>query len=235
MKFQFLHIEKTAGMSLHAMLHRDCFLYISANPRNVWDPDKKKWPLRDFSNGGHSIKRSERFEYQFTVLRDPVDRYISHYNWRTQVMGHAWTLEDFFSIERFRNFQWKKLSYYTGSEDIESVLAAFSLVGIFEEIEMTLGFLCRDLGITPELYQENRKTYDLSIRRSDLSDRQLSAAIENNRFDVQIYEQALSRLIKLGSPNVSIVKTGRVPNKVRFKQKAFNVLARVSQGVFWNR
>jgi hypothetical protein len=149
-------------------------------------------------------------------------------------MGYAWTLEDFLLMERFKNFQSKRIFCYANTRSLVSALESFSLVGVFEDIDKTIGFLVRDLGLTAELYRDNKRSYSMPLRKSDLTERHLRIARENNEIDILLYDEAATRLKSLDSPNVPLTKINSVPTKVRAKQKAFNIFARIHQGVFWD-
>ena len=224
MKFQFLHIEKTAGMSLHAMLHRDHFAYLSPDPRRTWDPDIQPWILRNFSVGGHNIKRSDRFKYQFTIMRDPVARYISHYNWRKKMMGESWSFDEFLKIDEFMNFQSKKMRCYTGKHIDKDVLESFSLVGIFEEFDNTIGHLCDLLNLWPVTVKENQKHYDNPLTSSQLSESQLKSCRINNSLDQQLYDAAFKLFKAKAPPANSALRYEKLGALSKFKQKSFNVL-----------
>jgi len=226
MKFQFLHIEKTAGMSLHAMFHRDFFCYLSPDPRKQWNPDKKSMLVKNFSNGGHNIVRSRQFEFQFTILRDPIARYISHFNWRTNVMGESWTFDDFLEKDDYKDFQYNKLVHYTNRMEVTSILSEFSFVGIFEDMEKTMRILCDSLNLHPAPILENSKNHKNPIRKTDLSSTQLEICHMNNRKDQEIYDQACVIFDQIKTPNIELTDYESLGNLARIKQKSFNLLTR---------
>lgn len=224
--FQFLHIEKTAGMSLHAILHRDYLCYLSPDSRAAWNPDEKRWPIGNFSNGGHSIVSSERFKYQFTVMRDPLTRYLSHFNWRKNIMGETWSFEEFLDKEEYNNFQFKKMQQYTRKQHDSDILDHFSLVGIFEDFEKTMRILCQDLNIRPVIIRENQKKYEQKIDLNTITSTQRQKCLENNTLDTRLYIKAKEALIERPMPSVHVKYSKGIGKAVKAKQKILNLLTR---------
>lgn len=226
MKFQFLHIEKTAGMSLHAMLHRDRFFYLSPDPRKVWDPDQKSIFFSYLNNGGHSIRRSEKFPFQFTIMRDPIDRYLSHFNWRNNIMGENWMFEEYLEHEEYKDFQFKKMKHYTNKNDVDSILRIFSFVGIFEDFEITLRILSDRLGLHPIPVRENQKSYACALKKRDLTEAQLERCRENNLVDYELYGVARDLFETTPVPSNTLEAYRTLSLHARAKQKSFNLLTR---------
>jgi len=230
MRFQFLHIEKTAGMSLHAMLHRDNFLYISPDPSVVWDPNKKPWPMNFLSNGGHSIVYSENFDFQFTILRNPLERYLSHFNWRTQIMNESISFDEFITMDCYKNFQWKKIKKYTGEEEVEDALGKFDFVGMFEDFDKTSRIICEKLSLKPVYYIDNNKQSEKKIPCLDNFTKKI--IMENNEIDFKVYERAKNNFYQHFVPDIEMCESERgVGLSLRFKQKASNFLLRRIQCV----
>lgn len=85
----FLHIPKTAGMTLHSIIDRQYPSDILFNMRRMWNIDafnalseKERMNIRVLKGhmpfGLHARLGPGEVEY-FTILREPVDRVVSHY------------------------------------------------------------------------------------------------------------------------------------------------------------
>ena len=227
MKFQFLHIEKTAGMTMHRILHRDYFNYVSPDPRKIWNPDTRMWPIRHFNNGGHSIQKSSRFDYQFTILREPLARYISHFNWRANVMGESWSFDDYLAMDEFSDFQSKKICNYTNCEVELDALKEFTFVGIMEHFDRTLTILGRDIGLKTEYRRENIKKYSSAVVYDKLTPEVQKVCIANNQRDLRLY-QAATELFSTTAGNETDTKVRTIDFSfaVKVKQKLFNLATR---------
>jgi hypothetical protein len=121
----------------------------------------------------------ERFadRYKFiTILREPVARFISHYNWSHDKPGaHASIAEDFeafLATERARRMGATYVEYYSGlSKDanirspaaiqaaIEN-LRKFSVVGDLADVRNFEGDLHRELGVRVRIRHENKVSQD---------------------------------------------------------------------------
>ncbi len=85
-----------------------------------------------------------------TILRDPISRLLSHYNfWRSgefpdhylwnKMMVNKWDFFDFAFCEEMRNFY---AQHFHGVG-----LSAFSYIGTFENLEESFRSCCRELGV----------------------------------------------------------------------------------------
>lgn len=88
-KILFLHIPKTAGTSVHNVLHRhfrkdeqvETNMYIGKNLLTNYSNDQLnqiKLVRGHFPFGLHALFKTNSFEY-CTMLREPLDRCVSHY------------------------------------------------------------------------------------------------------------------------------------------------------------
>lgn len=63
--------------------------------------------FNNLSNGGHSIIKSKKFPFQFTIMWDPIDGYLSHFNWHNNIMGENWYFEEYLQNKGYKDFQFK--------------------------------------------------------------------------------------------------------------------------------
>ena len=141
----FCHIEKAAGISVHRILHKNFPGYISPSPkkkfgvidRSYFDLLQKFYPIPVTGIGGHKVSVidiAKKDDFVFTIVRDPLDRFLSHLNWRTEVMGEKYCLQEYCAEEMgFCNFQCKRIC---GKQSADAAIATFEehfdVVGIFE-------------------------------------------------------------------------------------------------------
>jgi len=158
----FVHIEKAAGSSLISILRYNFPLThcevkpLSKDSSHVFSSSDMKKILNINpwvkSISGHSITPFSDLKIAYpniryiTLLRDPVNRYISHYLYWVDVMGYKGNFRNFMDSEKHWNFQVKKIA---GVEDIGAakkiIDKEFLLVGIVEEFDEFLLLLKRKI------------------------------------------------------------------------------------------
>ncbi|MGD8846725.1 MAG: sulfotransferase family 2 domain-containing protein [Desulfobacteraceae bacterium] len=157
-----VHIEKAAGQTFISILERNFKLrHARVKPlrkehAGIFSSSDLKTVIRInpflLAMSGHSIKPSNdlgdiapNIRY-ITILRDPIDRFLSHYQYWVERLNKKLDIEEFISIRAMRNFQTQKIA---GSEDLERakrlLRERFFLVGIVEEFEMFLQVLAKKL------------------------------------------------------------------------------------------
>lgn len=164
----FVHVEKAAGMTLHGIFRNNWPAgYLTLTPWELWSnepgseltPGELRWLLNALpwtrGVGGHTVRSYlgygeavRRPVAYVTVLRDPVSRYISHYNYQREVMGKGWTIESFLREPRFDNFMTRRIA---GSSDVErakrELRDRFSFVGLVERYDESLLLMRDRLGL----------------------------------------------------------------------------------------
>ena len=129
-----------------------------------------------------------------TILRDPISRLISHYNfwnsndfsdhylWR-KMISEKWTLEEFIMSNEMKNFYSQYLSLCP--------IQLFSYIGIFENLEESVQKCFLSLGIgknhtitLPHINSSNKLNY------SEISDKFLNEAKSFHAEDYIIYNYA---------------------------------------------
>lgn len=209
----YTHIEKNAGTTLHYILNENYPYYITLNPgarfrNNRPFGGKALERLIRLTNnnlqgvGGHTIFpyydyqsaiSDERKVFLFTFLRNPVKRYLSHLNYRKNVMNQDWNLQEFLNCGEFTNFQTKKIA---GKEDFKKAKAIldekFSFVGFVEMFDESLLMLKQSLGgIDVHYERENtankaKQPYELT----SLTNTEIKAIKNANEEDIKLYDYA---------------------------------------------
>jgi hypothetical protein len=151
----------------------------------------------------------------FTLLRNPLERYISQVaQYNRMIRGGEFgpesqpvSLYEFRSLKslQFTNPQTRWLTGLSGEKflrrDDSSLLQQakdnvdqwFSVVGVVEQIEMSLAVLAYNCGRTmPSIKRENSSTERPSIE--DFTASQLQEFEENNRLDKELWQFASERL-----------------------------------------
>jgi len=168
----FVHIERSGGTTFNSMLINNFLGYLVPKIKSPVDQKKEKDPNRlIFTNsnlkevkkwapnikvlGGHHTRIFAEYEkiingriFYFTFLRDPVSRYLSHYNFQRNVMKINWTLTEFLNNYYFNNWQTKRIA---GVEDVEIaksyVAGRFDFVGLTEHYDESLLIFREKIGL----------------------------------------------------------------------------------------
>lgn len=201
----FVHIEKAAGTSMIHLLRRNfCCRYFDARPMtgrsgNFFTADDLRLALRIHPGlrciGGHTVRPTdELFERMpwiryFTLLRDPVERYYSHYRYWVRQMGQELTLAEFLEKPLSWNFQTVKIA---GSQDVERakriLSERFLVAGLVEELDESLVLLRRALDFCDldiDYAVANRGV--VHPRDREILERHRSQIAAVNALDVELY------------------------------------------------
>ena len=255
--FVFVHIEKCAGTSFNRFLSMGypLLLPLSTGPKYGYDlSDKSLTRLysiignRRIAVGGHNIfpegifKAPNREEvYLYTILRDPIDRFMSHYNYQNRVMGKGWSLREFCEEVSFQNFQVKRIA---GTEDLKKAKiileSEFDGFGILEYFQESLLLLNDDFGgaLGSRLFHVNERTSGAGNFENILSKEDRTMVMECNKLDIEFYQFAKSLFLskatnsptKIGS--YSKVDSNLFYSMYRFKYWMEIQLAKIIQLVF---
>ena len=148
----FCHIEKCGGTTLVKLLRkaygiRHCdIIPVDPGVMEITDDDLDA-ALRFYpwlnSVAGHSIRgrhagrggKFDKFRF-YTLLRDPVKRYISDYYYHVDILGYKGGFEDWLKKEDRRNFITKVFSPTASVDEAVHVLRnCFSLIGFVEHYD----------------------------------------------------------------------------------------------------
>ena len=204
----FVHVEKAAGTSfIHVLRHNYFMKYIDARPyyresRGLFSA-KDLLVARKVVPGlsciaGHSIKPFSDIatvvpDIQYiTILRDPVKRYVSQYQYWVERMDKKLSFEDFLDTEEVRNFQTKKFDASGDIEKAKKVLQKkIMLVGFVDEFDEFLVLLrdkLKPLVFDPKYRQQNLARN--KVKTSDLFEKYKDKIRENNALDIELYNYA---------------------------------------------
>lgn len=224
----FLHIPKAAGTTLHDVLERQYArdrIYNVIGPRDVRIDAFRALPV-DERRRYRLIKGHMHFGLHelipnpttyITVLRDPVDRVLSHYFYVKRTPRHylykhvtekSITLEEYVSSRmslELNNGQVRAL-FGSGHVDVpygtctrEMLIAAnhnlqhhFSIVGIAERFDETLLLMKRAMGWKrPPVYVRKNVTKS-RLRRTDVAASVIRRIEADNELDIELYDRARS-------------------------------------------
>ena len=206
----FVHIEKAAGTSLIHILRRNYFLrHCDVRPlyaesegvfsRSDLECYKRISPKLECISG-HAVKpfgdlaQDKNINF-ITLLRDPVKRYISHYQHWIERKHVDISFEEFLRLESVSNFQTKKIVGKSDAEWAKEKLNNFFLVGTVEHFDEFLIMLRRKLqpaSFNPEYEQKN------AAREKDISEeirlRYLGDIERQNEQDIVLYRHAVEHI-----------------------------------------
>jgi hypothetical protein len=206
----FVHIEKAAGTTLNHILrtnflfkHYDVRPFSQKSAKNFTISDlKKTMSINPFvmSISGHSIKPYIGLEQYYpnikyiTLLRNPVNRYLSHFFYRREVLKRDIDFQSYLIDNDMWNFQTKKIAGRSDFQMAQKILSnKFFLVGIVEDFDTFLLLLKDKLNLlkfqTPYRKQNvsNPKS-NTKERISYLVEKYYDQIILNNADDIKLYE-----------------------------------------------
>lgn len=213
----FVHIEKAAGTTLLYLLRRNLLgRYLDVRPLRKREPagvftaDDLRLVLRINpwlrAIGGHAVQpapalcaahgpRRLRF---VTVLRNPVDRYLSQFRYWNRVMGKGWTFERFLDHEPSWDMQTRKLA--GGKRDADAALAClrdrFALVGTVEALDEFLLCLAAAMPGRFDPHYRRRNAGDDDRAEADrLLQRHGDAIVARNAADQVLYTAVTTGLL----------------------------------------
>jgi len=213
----FVHIEKAAGQTFTRILENN-YIYkhcrvapLKKEHQGVFTADAMKTIIRinPFVEAisGHSVRPCSDLESlvpkvrYVTLMRDPVKRYISHYQYWMQILKKNISFEEFLTLESVYNFQTKKIA---GSADMIKAKKILKekvfLVGVVEEFDDFLKIL--KLKIAPQSFHcgYKRKNVAKANRIRDYINKNWGKyrdrVFENNVLDIELYDFAKNELFQ---------------------------------------
>lgn len=205
----FVHINKAAGTTLTHVLRINFFMRhvdvqaLSKPFEGVFEPvDMKKIIIINpfvRSIAGHAVKPFSDLSDAYpairyiTLLRDPIQRTISHYQYSIEKHRANFSFDDYLEMPASLNRQTQAIA---GSEDIslakKIILRRFLLVGIVEKFDEFLILLKKKL--EPSKFRAGYKMQNVakigSPVRADINqqfDRYHQKIIERNLLDIELY------------------------------------------------
>lgn len=217
--FAFVHIHKAAGTTLRHILRRNFFMqHIGARPfsgksggifraRDLKIALRLNPALRCIS--GHAVRTFSGLETlvpdikYFTVLREPVKRFVSHFQYAVDVMKTNITFEQRLETEENCNYQTKAI---VGNDDLDSAKEILSqrfwLVGTCEQFDEFLVLLKKKMQpkVFDPLYTSQNRAVDRSPSknvevRTLLLSRYRDSIIERNQLDIELFKYARDEIL----------------------------------------
>lgn len=166
----FLHIEKTAGTTLYGALRRALSGYQrieriadDANPSfdghlpgNYVQKVLEEFPSLN-GIGGHPLRAWSDYSgclrqpFFFTLLRNPVDRFLSHFFHQRERKGFPWTLKEYLRDGRFSNVMCRRLCGKEDANEAKRIVQKFGIqIGLAENFDISFQRLLvslRDFGL----------------------------------------------------------------------------------------
>jgi len=213
----FVHIEKAAGTTFTSILQRN-FLYRHCNVKTMKKEDNRVFSADSMSMvfrinpfvrsiAGHSVTPFSDLERviphvkYITLMREPIDRYVSHYQHQVERMGSSWTFEDFLEQDFTFNFQTMKIAGAPDIDKAKQILRKnFFLVGIVEEFANFLSVLQQKL--LPENFDIRYEPKNVATRNAvkrgvfQSMTKYRREIEERNAFDLELYDFVKNHLFK---------------------------------------
>jgi len=223
-RFRFIHIEKAAGTSFHEAFFQSIKGYHVYYPFN-WKIDNyldQYTPERDQDlvsglfgfkhGGGHSLRSFSHLNPEgyifFTLLRNPVDRFISHYYHHKEVLKRDITFAEFANDDLMHNFMCKRISgensFLKAKAEIERTKM---MLGILEDLPHSIDILnsrlvAEKIGCIDEIPLSNTRNSRGGEVDLKLTKEELTLAKACNTEDILLYEYAKSKLDALKESQV---------------------------------
>ena len=210
----FVHIEKAAGTTLIYLLRRNFLLrYLDVRPLHA--TSNGIFTARDLRTclrinpflrciGGHAIRPFSELERvahdlrYITLLRNPIQRYLSQYRYWVTSLNKNWTFERFLEHEPSHDFQTRKIAGSNAVAEAKRLLAErFFLVGVAEQFDEFLVELQGKLQPTrfdPCHTARNVATGSTSVVTDRFEDYEARIRANNAR-DLELYAFATEELI----------------------------------------
>lgn len=213
----FIHIEKCAGTTFSHSLKYNMPTYLSLRPWYFWSNEpynylssselKRLIKLYPFLSGigGHTTRTYANYEdvidkdiKYFTFLRDPIARYMSHFNHQVNKKGIDWTIGSFINEDKFNNCITRRVA---GKEDIVTALYNlrnhYDFIGLFENYDESL-LLLNQLVFNKKIKANyefmNDSVNERKVKFVDLSYEVQEKIIANNSLDIKLYNEVKQQL-----------------------------------------
>jgi hypothetical protein len=208
----FAHIPKTAGITVAHLFRRHFGLRaLNVLGRGIPDfyrprdlrLDLQLTPLRLRCLHGHALRPCvdfEEFEERLvwcTVLREPIQRYVSQYLYNYEVMGERFDVPHF--IRQRADKPNRQVRMLAGTDDLQSAIRQvrrMACVGLTERLDASLLLMRERLGVEGLDLHDSRPRNVGKERRAMLDHAAVRAEFERHRdevmacnaLDLQLYE-----------------------------------------------
>jgi len=213
----FIHIEKCAGTTFSHSLKYNIPGYLSLKPWYYWSNEpgnflsakELKYLLILFpflkGIGGHTTRTFAGYESvvnkeikYFTFVRNPIARYMSHYNHQVNKMGIDWKLDEFIKEERFNNYMTRRIAGEANlAKAIERIEEDFSFVGLFEKYDESIVLMNQFVFNGKLLLYYERKNdslYEKKLNYNDLDNHVKENIMKNNLLDLELYKYIKNKI-----------------------------------------
>ena len=227
----FIHIPKTAGTTLNLIIERQYnpqnIVSIQTSQENLEAVNRLRSDRSIHKRNIKAIKGHTFFGWHellsqpcvyFTLLRDPVERFISNYFFLLRKKGHPLgqklveqqvSLEDFVGWSGEDNYQTRFLAKNINEANFDikqnectrqtleqaknNLKSHFAVVGTVEEFDRTLMLIKKNFGWNNIFYKVKNKNQQ-RLPQSSISQSTLALIKEANKFDLELYQYANERL-----------------------------------------
>ena len=216
-----LHIEKCGGTTVEFLL-KEAFgdSYVAASygqPAFCEDASQKEFPDGSMFHGHYNFNahlyhtRTVPIEY-ITVLREPADRFVSHYyHAATRKDHHQFTVATGMSLtdylvwaggEATKNLMTFRLSSmrFNGSNELDALeqawanLQSCAVVGLVEHLDDYIEELCRRYQLTKP--EDGKRNVGKRKQLHELDDNLIAKVREANNLDCELYRRLIELLVK---------------------------------------
>lgn len=213
----FIHIEKTAGTTLDHIFINNFIFYFGLESYCYWTNQKGSYfSAAEFEKlvklfafikgvGGHSLRNWLNYEanddiYYVTFLRDPIQRYISHYMHQKYKMGIKWEIDKFIEDNRFNDYMTHRFSEDGDLNKAKENLKKIDFVGFQEDFDVSLLLLRHFMGMSElciNYESKNVNKYgDDEVKVMLEEPRIKNAIMKNNEKDIELYDFARREILQ---------------------------------------
>ncbi|MEP6466394.1 MAG: hypothetical protein ABJB05_08810 [Parafilimonas sp.] len=226
----FIHIEKAAGTSFHEILkqHIPDYLILKPHPRHGADFSPKQLKLLLFyfpeikGVGGHRLRPylnyesaiNKEIEY-ITILRSPIDRYLSHYFHHINNGISNMSLNQFIEIPYFNNFMCRKICGEPSANLAIKLINQKKIKILF--LEDISGFEKKNSGISSNNYSVVKESNYAKLKACNMEDLKLYEYFKKRGSDYDYFKNVI-----IGNTDKKISKMNNF--KTRIIQEIFQRL-----------
>lgn len=209
----FVHIERAGGTTLHYILQGCIPGYLGLHPWYYWTNEYENgFRVQELKVllkiapwvrgiGGHTVK--PYYEYEniigksvayVTFIRDPVARYISHYNYQKKCMNINWTMQSFIAEKRFSNFQTVRIAGKPCLDTAIKILEKkFTFVGLIEDYVKSVQKMCSTLSIPCPTKESVLKKNSVKSHYEH-NEKTLRKIKKENSLDIRLYNYVVKNI-----------------------------------------
>ncbi|MBW1673565.1 MAG: hypothetical protein JRJ45_07930 [Deltaproteobacteria bacterium] len=151
---------------------------------------------------GHSVNPYGDLQEQFpnllfiTLLRNPLMRYLSRFQYLIDKMGKRFTFDEFLTYEEESNFQIKKIAGNESLDMAKAILKNSFLVGVVEEFDEFLVLLKKKL--EPRIFDPRYEIKNITKdkrKRQNFLEMHKDYIVQRNQIDIELYRYVKEDLL----------------------------------------